>query len=118
MIELIDDVPTGVFGLRAGGLVTPEEYAAVVRPALATWLAGQSRLRVLAIVHDDFAYADGDWSTASDGVLKRPEWDRLGVVTDHGWLRRMAPVGSMFVPARLKTFRMDRLPDAVAWVSG
>lgn len=118
MIELVDDVPSGVFGLRAGGLVTPDDYAAIVRPALSQWLDQQERLRVLAIVHDDFAYADGDWKTASDGVLNLPEWHRLGVVTDHGWLRRMAPVGSFFVPARLKTFRMDQLENAMTWVAG
>jgi hypothetical protein len=117
MIELVDDVPSGVFGLRAGGLVTPDEYAEVVRPALQTWLQGTPSLRVLAIVESDFAYADGDWHTASDGVLRRPEWHRLGVVTDAGWLRRMAPVGSMFVPARLRTFRMDKVHDAKQWLT-
>ena len=116
MIELVDDVGHGVFGLRAGGLVTPEEYSAVVRPALDSWLTTTESLRVLASVDHDFAYAEGDWRSASDGVLQRPEWERLGVVTDAGWLRRMAPVGSMFVPARLKTFRTDRLDDAIAWV--
>ena len=117
MIELVDDVPSGVFGLRAGGVVTPEEYRAIVRPALRTWLSDPKPLRVLAIVDDDFSYADGDWHEASDGVLRRPEWQRLGVVTDNSWLRRMAPVGGMFVPARLRTFRRHRLHDAKDWVS-
>ena len=117
MIELVDDVPSGVFGLRAGGLVTPDEYSSVVRPALSNWLADPRPLRVLAIVDEDFAYADGDWHTASDGVLKRPEWHRLGVVTDHGWVRRMAPLGGMFVPARLRTFRSHRMDDAIDWVA-
>jgi hypothetical protein len=117
MIELVDDVPHGVFGLRAGGLVTPEEYTAVVRPALRQWLSSTESLRVLAIVEPDFSYADGDWHEASEGVLKRPEWNRLGVVTDAGWLRRMAPVGSMFVPARVRTFRSDKVHDAKDWVA-
>ncbi|MGA7687987.1 MAG: STAS/SEC14 domain-containing protein [Jiangellales bacterium] len=117
MIELVDDVGHGVFGLRAGGIVTPDEYSAVVRPALDGWLDSTESLRVLAIVDHDFAYAEGDWRTASAGVLERREWSRLGVVTDAGWLRRMAPIGSMFVPARLKTFRTDRLDDAIQWVS-
>lgn len=117
MIELVDDVGHGVFGLRAGGLVTPDEYSAVVRPALDSWLSSTESLRVLAIVDHDFAYAAGDWRTASAGVLERREWSRLGVVTDAGWLRRMAPVGSMFVPARLRTFRTDRMDDAIQWVS-
>lgn len=116
MIELVDDVPTGVFGLRAGGVVTPEDYRAVVRPALDDWLTEPRPLRVLAIVDADFSYADGDWQDASDGVLRREEWHRLGVVTDSSWVRRMAPVGGMFVPARVRTFRMHRLGDAKSWV--
>lgn len=117
MIELVDDVPHGVFGLRAGGLVTPEEYHAIVRPALSTWLDTAGSLRVLALIEPDFSYADGDWHTASDGVLQRPEWNRLGVVTDSGWLRMMAPLGSRYVPARVRGFRTQRVQHARAWVA-
>jgi hypothetical protein len=117
MIELVDDVPNGVFGLRAGGLVTPQEYQSVVRPALSQWLTSADSLRVLAIIEPDFSYADGDWHTAADGVLQRPEWRRLGVVTDSGWLRRMAPVGARFVPARVRGFRSHRVHDAKTWVA-
>jgi hypothetical protein len=117
MIELVDDVPSGVFGLRAGGLVTPQEYQTVVRPALSQWLSSAESLRVLAIIEPDFSYADGDWHTASDGVLQRPEWNRLGVVTDAGWLRLMAPVGARFVPARVRGFRSHRVHHAREWVA-
>ena len=117
MIELVDDVPSGVFGLRAGGVVTPDEYSEVVRPALTDWLSSADSLRVLAIVDQDFAYETGDWHTASDGVLQRPEWHRLGVVTDAGWLRRMAPVGSLYLPGKLRTFRMGKLHDAKDWLA-
>jgi hypothetical protein len=117
MIELVDDVPNGVFGLRAGGLVTPDEYHAVVRPALSEWLVTADSLRVLALIEPDFAYADGDWHAASDGVLQRPEWNRLGVVTDAGWLRRMAPLGARFVPARVRGFRTQRAHHAREWVA-
>lgn len=116
MIELVDDVPDGVFGLRAGGLVTPNEYATIVRPAVSDWLERSDSLRVLAIIEHDFAYEDGDWHSAADGVLQRPEWQRLGVVTDAGWLRRMAPFAGFFVPVQLRTFKMRKLHHAKDWV--
>jgi hypothetical protein len=116
MIELVDDVPSGVLGLRAGGLVTPDDYRTVARPAFDSWLTEPRPLRVLAILDDDFRYADGDWEDASGGVLRRSEWHRLGVVTDNSWVRRMAPIGSMFIPARTRTFRMHRIHDAKTWV--
>jgi hypothetical protein len=117
VIELVDDAPDGVLGLRVAGLVTTEEYLVVVRPALHDWLTTAAHLSVLAIVEHDFGYdPDGDWGTATDGVLALPEWRRLGVVTDAGWLRRLAPVASFFVPGKVRAFPMDRLDEARAWV--
>lgn len=117
VIELVDDAPDGVFGLRAAGVVTPDEYATLVRPALERWLTTAEHLHVLAILEDDFAYADGDWNSATGGVLKLSQWRRLGVVTDAGWLRRLTPMASFFVPGKVRTFPHHKLHDARAWVS-
>lgn len=118
MIEIVEDVSDGVFALRASGLVTAEEYARVVRPAFRDFVDAVEHLRALVILERDFAYQRGaDWGTAADGVLQLPQWRRLGVVTDDGKLRRLAPMASLYVPGSVRAFPMDRLPHAVAWLT-
>jgi hypothetical protein len=118
VIEVVEDVTDGVFALRASGLVTADEYARVVRPAFQDFAAAVEHLRALVILERDFAYErGGDWGTAADGVLQLPQWRRLGVVTDDGRLRRMAPLASLYVRGSVRAFPMSRLPHAVAWLS-
>lgn len=118
MIELLDDAPAGVLALRASGLVTTEEYVAVVQPALRQWLQVADQLHVLAILDTDFAYdPHGDWRQATDGVEALPALRRLGVVTDAGWVRRLSPIAGFFVPGQVRAFPSSRLHHARAWVA-
>jgi hypothetical protein len=117
VIEVVDGVGARVFALRASGLVTAEEYARVVRPALRDWVDDVGHLHALVILERDFAYEKhGDWGTAADGVLEWPQWRRLGVVTDSWWLRRMAPFAAAYVPGSVRAFSRRDLGHAVTWL--
>jgi hypothetical protein len=117
VIEIVEDVSDGVFALRASGLVTAEEYAEVVRPAFHDFVHAVEHLRALVILERDFAYErGGDWGAAADGVLQLPQWRRLGVVTDDGSIRRLAPLASLYLRGSVRAFPMSRLPHALSWL--
>jgi len=118
VIEIVEDVSEGVFALRASGHVTAQEYAEIVRPAFADFVEAVEHLRALVILERGFTYErGGDWGDAADGVLQLKQWQRLGVVTDDGRIRRLAPFASLYVPGSVRAFPLDRLPHAVAWLS-
>jgi hypothetical protein len=117
VIELVDDLHEHVFGLRASGVVTADEYAEVVRPAVRAWVEQTGHLHALVILEHGFAYdKHGDWHSAADGVLQWPQWRRLGVLTDSWWLRSMAPLASPYLHGTVRAFPRRQLPQAVAWI--
>lgn len=120
MIKLLPDLPDNVIGVEAAGHVEAEDYRGVLAPALAKALAGHDRVRLLAVLGDEYeGYSIGAaFEDAKMGLGHWGAWERLAVVTDRRHVRdAIAAVGWM-LPGEVKVFPAAERQEAAAWVSG
>lgn len=121
MIERIEDVPSGVLGLRSSGKLTRADYTEVLEPALREAIeAGGIRL---LFVLDDFDGAEpGAWlEDAKTGLSAwakhHSAWQRFALVTGVEWIARATSMFGWAAPGEVRTFAPGELEEAKAWVA-
>jgi hypothetical protein len=122
MIELLTDLPTDlpphVVGFRAHGEVHADDYRAVLEPAVDAALAGGAKVSLLYVLDDDTTYSAGaDWQDAVLGVEHLRQWERIAVVTDAEWCRRMVHLFGWTMPGRIRLFGAGDRAQALAWLT-
>jgi SpoIIAA-like len=122
MIERMDDLPTGVIGLRVSGKLTRDDYRDVMEPALKE-AVDSGEARVLFVLPDFDGLEAKAWiedvKTGLGVELRnRAAWKRLAVVTGVGWVAEAMRLFAWAMPGELKVFEMDELDEARSWVAG
>ncbi|MEM7435747.1 MAG: STAS/SEC14 domain-containing protein [Myxococcota bacterium] len=119
MIELIQDVPDRVLGLKATGHVTAEDYQQVLVPALETKLRKLKKVRLLYVAANDFeGYSGGAaWEDAKVGMKHLGAFERAAIVTDVDWIANMVRAFGFAIPGEVRVFESDDLQDAREWIS-
>src|SRR4051794_25562580 len=112
------DVPPEIDAVRAGGLLTREEYDTVVLPLLEDAERAGRRLRVLCQVDDDYTGVTPAalWEDLRLGVRVIGRFAAFAVVTDIPWMRIASRIAAYGVPYPLRVFGTDQRDDAVAWL--
>ena len=122
MIERIDDMPAGTIGLRASGKLTRAEYREVLEPALREGLeSGELRLVFVLDSFDgiELAAVPEDIKTGlSAWIGHHSAWKRFALVTDVDWVAKSMHLFAWLTPGEVKTYGLDGLEEAKAWVSG
>ncbi len=121
MIEKLDGLPAGVFGVRCGGTLTAREYRDVLGPLVAAARAGSAGgLRCLVEIDDDFTGltppAVGEDLRLALHVFGA--FDGVAVVTDIPWVRRADQWSGFFMPFPMRTYAMSERAAAAAWLAG
>ena len=122
MIELLEDMPVGVTGLRVSGTLTGAELRAI-RPALTEMLDGRE-IRIVEVIDDDYAgFGPGglmeDLKLGLGTVLpNHSAFTRIAIVTDKDWVARTLHAISWLVPGELSVFGLDEIDRAKQWASG
>jgi hypothetical protein len=118
MIERLSDVPDGVIGFETVGAVHAEDYRRVVHPAFEELAASGRPARVLLLVGPRFERfsAGAMWEDAKTG-LEHVHWDRAALVTDVDWMLHLTSAFGWMVPGDFRTFALDDLDAAKAWLS-
>lgn len=118
MIEILQDLPPGVVGLRAVGTVTAADYREVLDPAIDAALAETGRLDFVIVIDEEFDHYSLGAMLEDAKLLRRPlsAWDRAAFVTDRDVLTGLAVAFSGLVPGQFRVFPLARLDDAIAWV--
>ena len=123
MIEALDGMPPGTVGIRATGHVTRDEYREdVLTPLRAAAEAGEVRL--LFAVGPGFDRFDAG-ALAEDaklgltvGLGHLRAWKRTAVATDVDWIVKSVHVFAWLMPGDVRTFDLDELDQAKAWLAG
>jgi len=120
MIEVLTGLPEGVLGFRASGKLTAQDYTDVLAPALDAAGAGSGRIRVLLDFTGDFEGIEGGavWQDMKMGVRDWNAWERIALVTDHGWLRDGLAMFAWAVPGEARTFPGEEREAAIDWLQG
>lgn len=119
MITLIEDMPGETVGLEATGKVTEADYSTVLVPAVKSALES-GKVRLLYLLGDDFdAYSAGAiWADSKLWAGHTSGWERVAVVTNHGWIHDAVQAFAWLMPGEIKTFEPGDLAEAREWVAG
>ncbi|MGD8863602.1 MAG: STAS/SEC14 domain-containing protein [Myxococcales bacterium] len=119
MLERIKGLPAGVYGLRASGKVSKEDYDAVLQPMLDEARASGEGMRFLYHFGSDFdRFTPGAaWRDARVGLSQMRLFKRCAVVTDARWLREATEVAGAMLPCPVRAYEERELEDAIAWLA-
>jgi hypothetical protein len=121
MIEPIEGMPAGTFGLRASGELTREDYAEVLDPALAAAVAS-GEVRLVFVLAGFDGLAPGAWIEDVKAGLRawvrdHRAWRRMALVTDVEWVAKAMRAFAWMAPGEVRAFELDQLGEATAWVA-
>ncbi|MGE3661140.1 MAG: STAS/SEC14 domain-containing protein [Pseudonocardia sp.] len=117
MIELIEALPEGIVGFRAGATITREEYDRVVVPVIDRAVAAGEHLRALCVVEDGLTLAPSAvWEDVSLGLRAMSLIDGAAVVSDNGLVAAACRVAAVLLPYPLRVFGGTERDAAVAWL--
>ena len=119
MLERLTDLPADVYGLRAGGKVTQQDYNDVLRPLLSDARSRGGRVRFLYHFTPDFEGFTpvGALEDMRLGLQHLRLLERCAIVTDIGWLRNSSRLLGMMMPCPVGIFGNSSWDEALAWVS-
>ncbi len=119
MIERIEEAPAGVLRFRAVGEVQVSDYEEVLEPALDAAVAARRPIRIVLEVGPAFErYALGaarDDVALAFSLLRSCE--RCAVVTDRDSVERAVRGLGSLVPGHVRTFGIEQMDEALAWVA-
>lgn len=119
MITLIDDLPTGVVGLRAEGQVTKDDYERQVMPAVEAAIREHGRVRLLYVLGADLGgFSFGAmWDDAKLGVSNLRAWERIAIVAGPDWAHNAVRAFGWMIPGEVRAFGEDEMQEAISWLS-
>jgi SpoIIAA-like len=119
MLETIDNLPAGVWGVRATGKVSREDYERVVLPHLEEARREGRRLRFLYQLGPEFeGFTPGAaWEDFRVGLRYLRLFERCAVVTDTDWVRTATRGMAPLMTCPVKVFGNAALRDAVDWLA-
>ena len=122
MIEVLQDMPAGVAGIRVSGKVTGDEMIEF-KPELEKLLGGEE-VRIVEVIAPDYE-GFGRGGLVEDlkqgfGTLinHRSAFKRIAIVTDKEWVAHTVHVVGWMVPGELEVFGLDDLERAKEWAAG
>jgi hypothetical protein len=119
MIVLLGEFPDNVVAVRAHGLVTGEDYTATLVPAVERKIREHDQVRLLYQIGPDFKRftTTALWEDAKVGFHHLECFERIAVVTDVGWLGKLAEGVGLAMSGRLRVFPLADFENAAAWIS-
>jgi len=118
MLELIDNLPKSSMGVCAKGKVTKEDYETVLIPTLEKKLATSDKINFLYVLDDEFdGFEFGAMlDDAKVGFKHYFGFKKIGVVTNKSWARGLTKLIGVLMPADVKLYQNDELPQAKEWL--
>jgi len=115
VIEIIKELPDNVVGIVARGRVTNEECNSVLRPAMEASLRRHGKIRLYYEVGSRFPGAA--WEDLRIGIEHIPQWERVAVVTDVGWVRHTVNALRFLIASEVRVFTSFQASEGRAWIT-
>jgi hypothetical protein len=118
-MELIDDLPDNVVGVRAIGEVEDDDYDDVLEPVIEDRLSRHDKIRLLYVLGSEFTGYDAEamWDDTKLGLKTFNSYERMGIVTDATWVRRSVKAFGWLIPGDVRVFHLDELDAARTWIT-
>jgi hypothetical protein len=120
MIERISDIPAGIFGVRAAGTLTAEDYQRVIAPVVDDVTHNRKRLRCLVEVGPNFTGVTpaAAWEDVRLGLRAMRTFDGCAILTDNDRVADASRVAAFVMPCPVKVFALDERAAALDWLTG
>jgi hypothetical protein len=122
MIEVLQNMPAGVAGIRVSGKITADEISAF-KPQMEKLLASEE-LRFVEVIAPDYeGFGRGglveDLKVGFGTLIQHHSaFKRIAIVTDKEWVVHTMHVMGWMVPGELEVFGPDDLERAKEWAAG
>lgn len=119
MLKPMTGLPAGVLGFEADGELHADDYRMVLIPAIEGVTQRSEKVRIV-LVFERFDGISGDamWEDLKMGVGHLTHWERIALVTDVDWMKRVAAMFGWMSPGELKVFPLAERDAAIAWAAG
>jgi hypothetical protein len=115
MIKVVEGLPDNVVGIVAKGRVTNEDCKKVLKPLVETSLKRHDKVRLYYEIGCRFPGAA--WEDLHLSMDRVPQWERIAVVTDVGWVRHTVNALRFLVPGEVRVFTTQEAYEGCAWIS-
>jgi hypothetical protein len=115
MIEMIDGLPDNVVGIIAKGRVTNNDCDKILKPAMESTLKRHDKVRLYYEIGCRFPGAA--WEDLRIGIDHIPQWERIAVVTDVGWVRHTVNALRFLMASEVRVFTSFQAPEGRAWIT-
>jgi hypothetical protein len=113
MIRVIDGLPDNVVGIVAKGRVTAADCDKVLKPVMQTSLK-REKMRLYYEIGSRLPAAK--WDDLRLGIGRMPQWERVAVVTDVGWVRHTVKALRFLIGSDIRVYTTSQAGDGLAWV--
>jgi hypothetical protein len=113
MIRVIDGLPDNVVGIVAEGRVTAEDCNKILKPVMETSLK-HDKVRLYYEIGS--RVPGGKWDDLRLDVGHLPQWERVAVVTDAGWVRHTVKALRFLIGSEIRVFTTSEAGDGMAWI--
>lgn len=119
MLERLKDLPPGVDGVRAVGVVSKGDYERAFPPITDGARRSGHRIRFLYQLGTEFeGFTPGAaWEDAKIGIHSIRLFLACAVVTDVGWVREGIRIGAFLSPCPVNVFANQDRDKAIAWLN-
>ena len=115
MISLIEGLPDEVVGIVATGKVTKHDRDQVLVPAIQRSLRRHDRIRLYYEISSRFPGAA--WDDLHVAIEPLPQWARIAIVTDVGWIRHTVNALRFLIPGDIRVFTTVRAREGWEWIA-
>lgn len=119
MLEELVEVPRGVHGLEAQGVVTSADYAHVFAPLVDRVRREGARMRLLYQFGPGFTRLTSGalWADSRLGVQYLPLLDGCALVSDIAWIRQPALGIAAWMPCPMRIYANEQRDEAATWLA-
>jgi len=114
MIQIVEGLPDNVVGIVAKGRVTNEDCDKVLKPLMESSLKRHDKVRLYYEIGSRIPGAK--WEDLRLGVGPLPQWERVAVVTDVGWVRHTVKALRFLIGSEIRVFTTSEAGDGLAWI--
>jgi hypothetical protein len=115
MIQMVDGLPDNVVGIIAKGRVTNSDCDKILKPAMESTLKRHDKVRLYYEIGCRFPGAA--WENLRVGIQPIPQWERVAIVTDVGWVRHTVNALRFLIPGEVRVFTSNEAYQGCAWIS-
>lgn len=111
-----EDDANKLIELDVRGKITKEDYDAIV-PKVKAFIDKHGTIRMLEVVEDFEGFETSVlWPGIKFDIQHLKYISLVAVVSDTGWIGALAKAAGSFMSTKLRTFELDHLDDARAWL--